>query len=51
MDDRLLKIQNDLRDVTNVMHKDIQLAMQQRLAVQHTIAEDEDELMESASEK
>ena len=27
LDNRLLKIQNDLRDVTKVMHKDIQLAM------------------------
>ena len=32
------------------MHKDIQVAMQWRLAVQQTIEEDEDELMESASE-
>ena len=27
LDNRLLKIQNDLRDITKVMHKDIQLAM------------------------
>ena len=28
LDDRLLKIQTDLRDITKVIHKDIQLAMQ-----------------------
>jgi len=27
LDDRLLKIQNDLRDITKVIHKDIQIAM------------------------
>ena len=32
LDDRLLKIQNDLRCVTKVMHKDIQIAMQRRIA-------------------
>ena len=49
LDDRLLKIKNDLRDVTMVMHKDIQIAMQRRLAFQQNTEEDEDELMKSAS--
>ena len=50
LDDRLLKIQTDFRDVTKVIHKDIQLAMQQRLGIQQPGEEDEDEIMESASE-
>ena len=43
LDDRLLKIQNNLRDVTKVMHKDIQIAMQWRLAFQQNTEEDEDD--------
>ena len=50
LDDRLLKIQTDLRDITKVIHKDILLAMQQRLGAQQPGEEDEDEIMESASE-
>ena len=50
LDDRLLKIQTDLRDINKVIHKDIQLAMQQRLRAQQPGIEDEDKLMESASE-
>ena len=46
LDDRLLNFQNDLRDVTKVMHKDIQIAMQWRLAFKQNTEEDEDELME-----